>query len=98
MLFRSTANDACTAGTGNVDGNRANLNQWIAGGAQLSWPNSPADVDAAVSTGAATEALQAAYDAGDHVNLTAAGYAALAPVIVSTGAVEANLYPVPPVP
>jgi hypothetical protein len=94
----TTANDACTAGTGNVDGNRANLNQWIAGGAQLSWPNSPADVDAAVSNGGATEALQGAYDAGDHVNLTAAGYAALAPVIVGTGAVEANLYPAPPVP
>jgi hypothetical protein len=40
-----------------------------------------ADFDTAVSNGASPEALQTADDIGDHVNLTAAGYAALGATI-----------------
>jgi len=50
-------------------------------------PYCPADLDSAVSNGASPEALDTSptnFDAGDHVNLTFAGYAALAPAAVGS--------------
>jgi hypothetical protein len=84
--------DACTTGSGTtVDGNRTAVNEWMSSqfGGQaapcITAPSIPcvffSDFDAAVSNAASPEALVAADDAGDHVNLTAAGYTALAGTI-----------------
>jgi hypothetical protein len=55
----------------------------------------PADFDAAVGN-AATSPETLADDAGDHVNLTPAGYAALAPQVTSVCPLAANVEPMPP--
>jgi hypothetical protein len=79
------ASDAhsCTATA--TDPVRLQVNQAIAGSAIID--NGPpyclADADSAVSNGASPEVLSTVptnYDAGDHANLSAAGYAALADV------------------
>jgi hypothetical protein len=80
--------DACTTASGGVDGNRVGVNSVISGTysqpdvACITAPALPceyfADFDAAVTNSASPEALLSGDDTGDHVNLTAAGYAAVA--------------------
>jgi hypothetical protein len=69
--------DFCGSGSA-VDGARGDFNSLIGtiGGAGCG-----ADLDQGVSDGAQPEALQSAFDTGDHVNLNAAGYAALAQAV-----------------
>lgn len=74
---------SCTATA--TDPVRFQVNQDIAGPSiyDIGPPYCPADADSAVSNGLSPEALStgpANYDAGDHANLSAAGYAALADV------------------
>jgi hypothetical protein len=84
-----------------VDLNRDELNQDICG---LTIPTYPppcgADLDGAVSNQGSPEALQAADDAGDHANLTTAGYAAMAGAVTYNGAcpLAANGNPLPSAP
>jgi len=69
-----------------VDGARQSVNSFVDGGGGA--PNCPALFDAAVSNGASPEALLAADDAGDHVNLSggsSGGNAALAPAVGTSG-------------
>ena len=70
----ATTNDQCTAA---VDSTRTTLNRWLHFGSGL-----PAYVDPDATLGAAgtggQQQLKPAADAGDHVNLSNAGYAALA--------------------
>jgi hypothetical protein len=83
----------CYAGTSNshtcsaaVDANRLAVNSLIMGD-NNGLPYCPVDLDSAVSNGASPEALATSptnFDAGDHVNLTFAGYAALAPAAVGS--------------
>jgi hypothetical protein len=63
----------------------------------------PADFDAAVSTfdpttgtGVSPEALASADSAGDQVNLSPAGYAALAPQVTTVCPLAVNVFPMPP--
>jgi hypothetical protein len=84
-----------------VDLNRDELNLDICG---LTIPTYPppcgADLDGAVSNQASPESLQKADDAGDHANLTAAGYAAMAGAVTQNGAcpLAANGNPLPSAP
>jgi hypothetical protein len=91
----STAGDACTTSTDptvtTVDANRTAVNGYLSGTA---FPNCAAGFDSAVSNAASPEALQSAYDTGDHVNLTTAGYAAIAAAVTSGGCTL--LPPLPP--
>ena len=87
--------DTCTTGTGTtVENERANVvNPWLTNTYATSDPCNPIrlpltpffdDLDSAVGDGNSPEALQTTsptFDAGDHVNLTKAGFAALASVI-----------------
>jgi hypothetical protein len=99
----SQAADPCTT---TVDANRVALNTWLTGGTGITFPNCIADFGAAVAAvpGASPEQLSSAappgvYDAGDHVNLTAAGYAALAAAVTGGGcALAPNAFPPPPPP
>lgn len=88
------ASDSCSS---TVDATRVNVNQNFVENTVL--PNAWADFDAAVSnTGGTTEALQGGDDAGDHVNLTQAGYTALTGAVTGQGGtLAANQYP-PPAP
>jgi hypothetical protein len=87
-----TPEDPCTTAAGaSVDANRIYANQWM--NSQFGWQVAPcvtapaaacvfyADFESAVSDGASPEALQTADDTSDHVNLTSAGYAAVAATI-----------------
>jgi hypothetical protein len=86
--YTGPSGDTCSS---TVDGNRngtTGVNSWLFGGTGISLPNCVADFDSAVSNGASPEALATSptdYDSGDHVNLSYAGYAALAPVAASCG-------------
>ncbi len=78
----SSSASSCSAA---VETARQTLNSFIDGGSVppggSAPPPCPAPFDQALTNNASPEALQAAYDAGDHVNLTlgsAGGYAALA--------------------
>jgi hypothetical protein len=103
----STTGESCTATVADPSRNTATgINGYIDSG-QLGYPNSTlypycvADLDSAVSNGASPEALVTADDTGDHVNLTSAGYAAMAgefnPANVqdSPCALSPNSYPFP---
>jgi hypothetical protein len=82
-----------------VDNNRQAVNNWLLDGTGISIPNCVAGFDAAVSNGASPEALASEYDAGDHANLSFAGYAALAASLPSGGCpLMPNNYPMPAVP
>jgi hypothetical protein len=92
----STVGDSCSTAVETV---RETVNSYIddaevpPGGSAP--PPCPAAFDAAVSasTSASPEVLQAAYDAGDHVNLTlgtTGGYAALAHAVAATGCIAPN--------
>jgi hypothetical protein len=70
----SAQGDSCAAGSA-ADGARGDFNSEVGG---IGGVGCAADLDQAVSNGAQPEALQSAFDTGDHVNLNAAGYAALA--------------------
>ncbi|MFJ4678551.1 LamG-like jellyroll fold domain-containing protein [Kitasatospora sp. NPDC088783] len=82
------ANDPCTS---TVDGYRTTVNTWLGGGNlsmnQFSTPYLYyADPDAALGvadTGNGEKKLAAGADAGDHVNLTQAGYGALTSAILT---------------
>jgi hypothetical protein len=81
-----------------VDDARQAVNSFIDDGGGA--PNCPAFFDQAVGNGAGPpEALQTAYDAGDHVNLSAGstgGYAALAPAVENSGCIlTPNATPLP---
>jgi hypothetical protein len=88
----SAAADSCSAA---VDAARTDVNQNFVENTAL--PNCWADFDGAVSNDASPEALPSADDVGDHVNLTQAGYAALAAAVGEQGcgglAANANLPP-----
>jgi hypothetical protein len=95
----SQPGDPCTT---TVDANRVALNTNLITGSQISVPNCVADFSAAVAAvpGASPEQLASAappgvFDAGDHVNLTAAGYAALAAAVTGGCALTANTKPLP---
>jgi hypothetical protein len=99
--YSSSASSCSTA----VDAARQTLNSYIDGGSVppggSAPPPCPADFDLALSNGASPEALQSAFDAGDHVNLTlgsSGGYAALAPAAASTGCIAPNVTPLPATP
>jgi hypothetical protein len=91
----STAFDTCTTGTGTtVENERVNVvNSWLTNTYLTSDPCNPIrlgttpffdDLDSGVGDGNSPEGLQTTsptFDAGDHVNLTKAGFAALASVI-----------------
>ena len=92
----SAAGDSCSSA---VDGIRTDVNDNFI--ENLTSPGSPqncyADFDAAVSNGASPGALQSADDAGDHANLTQAGYTALTSAVGSQGCpLAANVNPPPP--
>jgi pyrimidine deaminase RibD-like protein len=92
------AADSCTTGTGGtVDTARMSVNSVIA---STGAPDCAADFDAAVTSGASPEALASADDTGDHVNLSFAGYAALAPAVSAGGfcPLLPNNTPLPAVP
>jgi hypothetical protein len=76
----SAAGDSCSS---TVDGIRTDVNQDFV--EDVSPPDCWADFDMAVSNEASPEALQSAADAGDHVNLTQAGYTALAGTLGAQG-------------
>jgi hypothetical protein len=92
--------DSCAA---SVDTTRVGVNGSIA---NTSPPYCPADFNNAVADPATVppasppEKLLAAYDTGDHVNLTlgsAGGYATLASAVTGSGCtLSANSYPLPP--
>lgn len=99
--YSSSASSCSTA----VDTARQTLDSFIDGGSVppggSAPPPCPADFDQAVTNGASPEALQTAFDAGDHVNLTlgsAGGYAALAPAVAITGCIAPNITPLPATP
>jgi hypothetical protein len=99
--YSSSASSCSTA----VDTARQTLNSYIDGGpvppGGSAPPPCPADFDLALSNGASPEALQSAFDAGDHVNLTlgsSGGYAALAPAVATTGCIAPNITPLPVTP
>jgi hypothetical protein len=81
----STAKDTCDTSTtsgADVDAARTAVNENIVSGGDA--PNCPADFDGAVSNGGSTEQLATSptdFDAGDHVNLSWAGYGALASAV-----------------
>jgi hypothetical protein len=93
--------DACGSGTGDsaascttestststsVDDNRDAINLYLCSGTlPVLPPVCVADLDGAVSNAAAPEALVAGDDAGDHANLTAAGYKAAAQAVTASG-------------
>jgi hypothetical protein len=90
--YTGPGGDTCSS---TVDGNRTGVNGWIGGGTGIGLPNCVADFDGAVTNGASPEALATSptdYDSGDHANLSAAGYAALAPVAGSCGFTPNSLY------
>jgi hypothetical protein len=93
----SSAGDSCTTGSStDVDAGRQDVNSTTVENTPL--PYCYADLDAAVSNGSSPEALAASADAGDHVNLTRSGYAALAPAVsggAETCALLPSLYPLP---
>jgi hypothetical protein len=75
-----------------VDANRVTLNDWIVNGTGINFPNCTADFGAATAAvpGASPGQLSSAdppgvFDAGDHANLTAAGYAAIAAAVTNNG-------------
>ncbi|MGH3158738.1 MAG: hypothetical protein ACRDNF_19485 [Streptosporangiaceae bacterium] len=78
--------NTCTTGTGTtVDSERLFVNSQIS---NTALPNCWADLDSAVTSNASPEALEttpANYDAGDHANLSFAGFAALAPSVLNSG-------------
>jgi hypothetical protein len=97
--LNSTAGDSCTTGSStDVDAGRQDVNSTTVENTPL--PYCYADLDAAVSNGSSPEALAASADAGDHVNLTRSGYAALAPAVASGGGscLLPTSYPLPAVP
>src|SRR5262249_10075684 len=73
---------SCTAASGStatsVDNNRDAVNLFLCGGSLPAPGGCVAALDTAVSNGAAPEKLLAGDDAGDHVNLSPAGYTAAA--------------------
>jgi hypothetical protein len=86
----ATPADSCsTTGTGDVDGNRSDLDSNFLlsqfGGQSAPCALAPCtfanDADAAVTNGASPEALATVDDLGDHANLTPAGQAAVAATI-----------------
>lgn len=79
----STAGDSCSTGTASVDAGRQDVNSNAIESAPL--PFCYADLDAAVSNGSNPESLIATDNAGDDVNLSTAGYAALAPAVFTSG-------------
>jgi hypothetical protein len=86
-----------SAGT-SVDNLRDRVNYDVCHGALgIAPPPSWADLDSAVTNQAAPEALASADDTGDHVNLTWAGYTALAQALVNNGngALSPNTSPLP---
>jgi hypothetical protein len=83
--YTGPSGDTCPAG-GTVDTNRMYADQWIDGQTGISPPNCVADFDAAVSNGGSPyEALAKTDNSGDDVNLSWAGYAALAPPVNACG-------------
>jgi hypothetical protein len=92
----TTVGDSCTTNTDpsvtTVDSNRAAVNDYVTG---IAAPNCVTDFDNAVTNGASPEQLQAADDAGDHANLTATGYAALATQLSTDCAFAPNSLPPP---
>jgi hypothetical protein len=87
----SAAGDSCSTA---VDGDRTDVNQNFV--ENVAPPNCWADLDAAVSNGAAPEALSTADGTGDHVNLSQAGYTALTGAVTSGGcSLAANQLPAP---
>jgi hypothetical protein len=93
----SSPEDACTTGaTFTVDYNRTDINASLIsqyGNGMTVCPLGPCqlavDFDGAVTNGGSPEALEAADDSGDHVNLSDAGYAAITATIptgILTGA------------
>ncbi len=101
----STTGTSCSATV--ADPTRSTVNGYVRSN-QIGFPNNtlkpycPADLDAAVTNGASTEQLAAADDAGDYVNLTWAGYAAMAGELNpnnyadSACSLSPNGYPQPP--
>lgn len=87
----SAAGDSCSSA---VSGARADVNDFAE---NTALPNCWADFDGAVSNGASPETLQSADDAGDHANLTQAGYTALAGAVggQGCGGLAANANPPP---
>jgi hypothetical protein len=81
-----------------ADNQRDRVNYDVCHGALgIAPPPSWADLDSAVTNQAAPEALASADDTGDHVNLTWAGYVALAQALVNNGngALSPNTSPLP---
>lgn len=110
----ATGGDSCTSGSGDsalacqtqssststsVDNDRDTVDYDVCNGGLSATPAPcPVDFDGAVTNGASPEALAAADDTGDHVNLTPAGYAALAPAVTSGAcslAASSNPLPAP---
>jgi hypothetical protein len=100
----SSAGDSCTTGAGTaVDASRQDVNSTTIFDTPL--PYCYADFDGAVSNGASPEALAAADNAGDDVNLTlggsGSGYGVLAPAVFSSSdacSLLPNDFPPPAVP
>jgi hypothetical protein len=96
----SSSADSCST---TVDTVRQAINTFIDGASIAPGgsapPPCPALFDEAVGNGQGPpEALQAAYNAGDDLNLTlgaSGGYAALAPAVAATGCIGPNIYPLP---
>jgi hypothetical protein len=93
--YTGPGGDTCSS---TVDGERngtTGVNAWLGGGTEISLPNCVANFDSAVSNGADPEALATSptdYDSGDHANLSAAGYTALAQAAGSCGFTANTLY------
>jgi hypothetical protein len=84
VVITATLTPCYSTCTTAVDASRLTVNSLIMGD-NSGLPYCPADLDSAVSNGGSPEALATSptnFDAGDHVNLTWAGYAALAPAAV----------------
>jgi hypothetical protein len=82
------AGDSCSSA---VEGVRTGVNTDIT--SMVTLPNCAADLNTAVTAGGSPEALQAVDDVGDHVNLTQAGYTALAGAVLQQCSLAANLKP-----
>jgi hypothetical protein len=97
IIADATPCSGFSACTSTVDANRTTLNTDLADSdLATSMPYCVASFDAAVSNGASPEKLASGDDNGDHVNLTAAGFSALATAVTSGSCtLSANEYPLP---
>lgn len=86
----SAAGDSCSAA---VEGVRTSVNTDMTD--LVAFPNCAADLNAAVTAGGSPETLLTADDAGDHVNLTQAGYTALTNSVLRQCGLAASLNPIP---